>query len=186
MNAVRWMPIEIGAARSYARSSLRSGSAIAAALASRLASFQTAAVAVPAGLDSADGLLPDQVGHGFDLVAMRAAAAERLFHIMSRTRQTLVVEDDLLRQGDRSRLAAAYVGERVVHWCESSADIGSIETLLALGSSGYPLNAYLCHVDLVASRQVDDVNVNRSVDTADTVVLSVFDAESFLMLRTDR
>jgi len=103
----------------------------------------------------------------------------------------LLIENDLLGRADPVAEdhpgPCAFIGERVVHWCDLGPELGTagVEAIRD-GSSGYPLNAFLVsrsskELGLI-DRQVAPFDLGQRVaGSLEAIIVSAFDAESFLI-----
>jgi hypothetical protein len=154
-------------------------------MARRLSDLSEAVVIAPLQTGS---VTLDDLGHGIRSVDADALV-EQVVDSMSRGGAgTLVVEDDLARQGDAALpVDVAYVGDRVLRWAALTPGDRLGWRLLRTGSSGYPLNAFVCRsgpadLPLSPGRELSESDTAALADTACAVITSVYDAESFLVL----
>jgi len=127
----------------------------------------------------------DDNGRGLPSSEADEVARRLLDSAASAGKVTLIVEDDLARRGDPRVERATFVGDRVLRWEEVADDASNAATLLRKGSSGYPLNAYLCSgvaADLGLAPEADlspDLQ-GRLAEAVVGVIVSVWDAEAFV------
>jgi len=104
---------------------------------------------------------------------------------------TIFIEDSALRRGDpalaRADTPVAFLGDKVIRWCELRPGSGSAAVrAVRAGSSGYPLNAFVTGSSATSLGLVDGTAVpnglaSQVVNSLLAVVVSAFDAESFLV-----
>jgi hypothetical protein len=101
--------------------------------------------------------------------------------------QTIVVEHDLQRRGDRHASGqVAFIGDRVLRWAPLTDDSQAAITLLRRGSSGHPLCALVSELDedglgLGAGVDLSPLGVDRLARSAVALFVSAYDAESYLV-----
>jgi hypothetical protein len=179
--------IDAGVAMDWVRGSLAEGSALAMSMTWQLNSLTSAWLVAPDGSTLAPLLLDNQ-GRGIKTRDADLAAARFLACLSHHGDQILLVEDDLARRGDpRLDDEVAFVEDRVVRWSEIEADTSHAVALLRSGSSGYPLNAFVCHASarqlgLGPGGQIDDACQASIVESVDAVLVSVYDAEAYVAL----
>ncbi len=99
----------------------------------------------------------------------------------------LYVEDDLRRPGDpalyRTGLKWFSIGSAIIHWCDVAVEPPlEVVRCIRRSSSGYPLNAFVASVAPPGDRiQSDDDFAEKIVSSLLAVIVSVFDAESFVI-----
>jgi hypothetical protein len=104
--------------------------------------------------------------------------------------KAVLVEDDMTRKRDptvsREGEPAAFIGERVLHWCDSAVDSSRIAEAITRGASGYPTNAFLLarsstDLGLVDRQDAPKSLAHEVVSSLVAIVVSAFDDESFLI-----
>lgn len=102
--------------------------------------------------------------------------------------RSLVVEDDLGRRGDPGLgPSVVYLGESVVRVFRLGGfdDVSRAVDGLFRGASGYPTNAFVVSSASVSAEnppsELSPAQVRRLADGAEAVVVSVFDAETYLL-----
>lgn len=116
-----------------------------------------------------------------DVAAGRLLGAVRLQGV-----KTLVVEDDLRRRGDPNfDGGVSFLDDRVLHSRELDDPLGAVVRLLRMGSSGYPLNAFLCdrsrtELGLVDGREIGREQSAVILGATRVVIVAVYDAEAYL------
>jgi hypothetical protein len=104
----------------------------------------------------------------------------------------VVIEDDVQRREDpRVRSPAAFLGDRVVHWCDvypggGQSAAGAIEQ----GAFGYPLNAFVVSRSSKELGLIDGEEAPRDLppqvkSSLMAVIVSAFDATSFTIWTLD-
>jgi hypothetical protein len=185
MTAPIGLMVETERALDWVRGSLAQGSGLATFVRANLATLTVAVLLVePARAAQVEPGLDDN-GRGLRSSEADDVARRLLASAASTGKLTLIVEDDLGRRGDPRVERAAFVGDRVLRWEEVGDDVSSAATLLRKGSSGYPLNAYLCSgaaADLGLAPEVELSRVlqQRLAETVIGVIVSVWDAEAFV------
>lgn len=103
---------------------------------------------------------------------------------------TLLVKDDMARRGDPYLPRdIAFVDDRVLHWTEIGPGARSATQLVRNGSTGHPLNAFVSRrppadMKSLLGRQIDSLLERICADIC-TVMVSVFDGESFVVMNAD-
>lgn len=172
----------------WARGSLAQGSTLATSMTQRLESFRSTWLVAPPGADHQAPPRLDERGRGIKTSAADSLGARLLACLMSAGLHVLLVEDDLARRGDPDLgCDVAFVGERVVRWCETADGSARAVALLRSGSSGYPLNAFLCRASvkqlgLESGIEIDAEVQELIVESVEAVIVSVYDAEAFVAL----
>lgn len=120
-----------------------------------------------------------------------AALARLLGDLVTEGGSCVVAEDDLLRRSDpavaRRTVPSAFIGNHVVHWCDLVPGSGApAARALRASASGYPLNAFVvtrsaADLGLVTGRSLSEDFTSDVVGSLVAVVVSAFDAESFLV-----
>jgi hypothetical protein len=178
--------VERDAASDWVRGSLAQGSSLAMLMSQRLGSLLGARLLAP---DTARQLVLDDRGRGIRSSDADVIAQRFLARVGPEVVKTLIVEDDLARRGDASvGRDVAFVEDRILRWT-SLDDTASAGALLRKGSSGYPLNAFGCRAPATAlglgpGHTLTAVEQARVVDATELIVVSVYDAEAYLMLMT--
>jgi hypothetical protein len=177
--------IDAEAAADWVRGSLAQGSFLAMLMTTRLASLSSARLLVPSTDAGEVGKLDDD-GRGIRQSDVALVARRVLEHITGRL-ETLIVESDVARRGDRHLSPdVAFVEDRVLRWTDL-ADVDEAVVLLRRGASGYPLNAYGCvdpagDLGLRAGQTLDGDDLARVCASTCLVVVSVYDGEAFVAL----
>jgi hypothetical protein len=189
VNAERFgVPIAADEAMDWARGSLAQGSTLAMSMTQRLESFRWAWLVAPPDAEHQAPPRLDELGHGIKTSAADLLGARLLPYLTRAGLRVLLVEDDLARRGDPNLgCDVAFVGERVVRWSEAAGGPARAVALLRSGSSGYPLNAFLCRASakqlgLEPGIQIDAEVQELIVESAEAVIVSVYDAEAFVAL----
>ncbi|MFK3835756.1 DUF4265 domain-containing protein [Microbacterium sp. NPDC087868] len=177
-----WHEPVIEDAVAWSRRSLEGGSALCEQVAVRLAEVESARVIAPV----VDAAALDDFSRGVHLDAADAVIDEFLSAMADA--DVLVVEDDLLRRGDRWVEAdSAYIGDRVLRW---TALDSSPSSLLRAGASGYPLNGFVCDRSakplLVEGGEPSEEDVTALAGSVRAVVNSAYDGESYAVAEMKR
>lgn len=174
---------------SWLRSSLAQGCQISEAV-TAATSFEDGQIRVIAPVETMT--LPP-LDHGGLLSQREAddAMSSVLAELAKSGAACLVIEDALRRYGDPAVLASAldtaWLGNRVIHWHPLDPSTTSSATnALRIGSSGYPLNAFVttktaADLGLFDNTAMDPPVIEKICETLVAVIVSVFDAESFLI-----
>jgi hypothetical protein len=177
--------IDADEAMDWVRGSLAQGSALAMSMTQHLESLTSAWLVAP---EAGQPPRLDEHGRGFKTRDVDMVAA-RLLAVLARDRRgVLVVEDDLARRGDRNLgQDVAFVEDRVVRWSEIADHSDRAVTLLRRGSSGYPVNAFVCRgsarqLRLEPGSEIDAGRQALIVESVRAVIVSVYDAEAFVAL----
>jgi hypothetical protein len=103
----------------------------------------------------------------------------------------VVMEDDILERNDRQpedmTVPSAFIGDGVIHWSNLKSGFGTIATKAVRESAfGHPLNAFVvtksaADFGLVDDRQAPEGFAADVVRSLLAVIVSAFDAESFLV-----
>jgi hypothetical protein len=181
------LPLSIAEAVDWVRESLAQGSALAMLMAERLGLFSSARLLVPEAGKQQWTFLPGEHGRGYRSRDIDLLAGQFLRSLACFDLQTLLVEDDLARKGDPNLAAVAYVEDRVLRWIELGPDPARAVALLRGGSSGYPLNAFVCRrsptqLRLRPGRQLDAEQQASIVESTEVTIVSVYDAEAYVAL----
>jgi hypothetical protein len=187
--------ISAEAAQDWVRESLAQGSGLAALVITYLPTFTTAVLLIDSVHVPSCGLALDNMSRSMRLSEAEALAAQFLRDVSKDCKLTLVVEDDLARRGDpnlgrvvsRQRVfsPAAFVGDRVIRWAKVEEEAQDAAKLLRHGSSGYPLNAYLCRGDaaklgLQSGAELSTMVQDGLARSVVGVLVTVWDAETFV------
>lgn len=178
-----WIRAEIEDARSWVLESLASGAPLVQSFEPLVATFVDARVLIPGSarksvrtrLDQSFGISPPTTSPGLSLL-FGALNSEGL--------QSLLVEDDLRRKGDGGvSPTALFDGERVFLAGSLKSPAASIS--MVRSASGYPLNAFVSRTVLIVGHdnEIGDVSTFRA--NVGAVLVSAFDAESYLVLLRD-
>lgn len=130
----------------------------------------------------------DDLGRGMRSVDADAIVQQAVESMARAGAGTLVVEDDLARRGDSGLpVDVAFVGDRVLRWAALNDEPAVAARLLRTGSSGYPLNAFVCRPDpadlpLVAGTALNELDIAVLAEATCAVITAVYDAESFVIL----
>lgn len=176
-------------AHSWFESSLRQGFDLSdVVLAKHAVASGTFFALVPE--DFARSRLDFAVGGVVRQESAQAGLSVLLEHFREDGAQCVIVEDDLVRRMDpavyRRKEPMAFLGDRVIHWCDLTANIGEAVETIAGGASGYPLNGFVTtrsSMDLgLADRQQVPAGLSaRVAESLVAVICSAFDAESFVV-----
>jgi hypothetical protein len=183
---IGFVAIDPDAAADWIRHSLDLGSDLSMLVGQRLRALPHAFVGGP-GPATGEGW---KFGRGISTADADAAVQHLLASMARNGPQTLVVEDDLARRGDSSLTAdVAFVGDRVLRWIALSEGGDAASRLLRTGSSGYPLNAFLCdrapsELGLTAGRLLSEPDTLSVAESVFAVITTIYDAETFLILET--
>lgn len=179
--------VDADEATDWVRGSLAQGSALAMSMTQRLDSLPSVLLVAPEACEHGLPRLDDH-GRGIKMGDADLTAA-RLLAVLARERPTvLLVEDDLARRGDPNLdRGVAFVEDRVVRWSDIADDGDQAVALLRSGSSGYPLNAFVCHASagqlrLEPGSKIDNEGQALIVESVQAVLVSVYDAEAFVAL----
>jgi hypothetical protein len=123
-----------------------------------------------------------------DVPGSEAALARYLEKVVPQGGGCVVIEDDMQRRADpRIEAPAAFLGDRVIHWCDFDSESGekAVEAI-ERGAFGYPLNAFVVAksaVDLgfVDGEQVPSDLPTQIVSSLLAVIVSAFDATSYAL-----
>lgn len=181
------MRISTAPGADWIRNSLAQGAGLATLMVQRLGKLQAAWLLAPAR-SSEPGTVLDDHGRGIrttdaDLIAERLFAA-----FVEAGATTLVVEDDLARRGDPALGSdVVFIDDHVVRWADLRAGAAAAVRLLRTGASGYPLNAFVCYpaaveLGLETGKTLDASRQAALVDSACAVIVSVYDAETYIVL----
>jgi hypothetical protein len=185
MTTALGLRVETERAIDWVRGSLARGSDLARLISARLSALSKALILVEPSRVQGPGPILDDSGRGIPS-SEAYEVAKRILATAARTAKlTLVVEDDLARQGDPHLGRAAFVGARVLRWEEVDDQAKNAVTILRRGASGYPLNAYICQgrpadLGLSADLQLSPIQQQRLADSVLGVIVSVWDAEAFV------
>jgi hypothetical protein len=155
----------------------------------QLALLAAAMLVAPVGTDPEPPQLDDH-GRGYPVDDVDRLAGQLLEALVATGARTLIVEDDLAQYGDpRLEGNVAFVGNRVVRWAELDRGTDDALFLLRSGSSGHPLNAFVstrsvAELSLEPGSQLRSEPVASIVRSIVTVIVSVYDAEAYVMLLT--
>lgn len=185
MTAALGQRVETERAFDWVRGSLAQGSDLAGLISARLSTLSKALLLVEPSRVQGPGPILDDSGRGIPSSEADEVAKRLLATAARKAKLTLVVEDDLARQGDPHLGQAVFVGARVLRWEEVDDQATSAVTLLRRGASGYPLNAYVCQgtapdLGLTADLELSTMQQQRLVDAVLGVLVSVWDAEAFV------
>lgn len=185
MTAALGQLVEPERAFDWVRGSLGQGSDLARLIGARLSTLSTALLLVEPSRLQGPGPIFDDSGRGVPTAEADELVKRLLATAARRAKLTLVVEDDLARQGDPRLGQVAFVGARVLRWEAVDDQATSAVTLLRRGASGYPLNAYVCQgtaadLGLSADLQLSPMQQERLADSVLGVLVSVWDAEAFI------
>jgi hypothetical protein len=183
-NAIVGCPVEQVAAFEWVRRSLEQGSSLAMLMSQHLGSLTFARLLVPA---VGGQFILDDRGRGIPQRDSDAIVRALFQCLGPDVLKSLIVEDDLARRGDPSLGSdVAFVDDRALRWCDMD-DAVAAGALLREGSSGYPLNSFGCRASpaelgLAGGRTLVDVDKERIIDSTELVIVSVYDAEAYLVL----
>lgn len=179
-------------ARQWVLDSLGQGAPLSVRVAPLVASTTGAAILLASDDPEPGERRSFQTGHRLSH-SQRDRLAAMFFAGLARTEtMSLVVEDDLQRRGDpHVEERAAFIGDRVVHWtvvADGDQD-GVIETLRS-GTSGYPLNAFVCEgspssFGLEAGAELDSDALDKLREAVKLVIVAAYDAETYLCWRPE-
>jgi hypothetical protein len=182
------VPIDADQAIDWARGSLAQGSRLAMSMTQRLESLRSTWLVTQPEADDERPRRLDEHGHGVKTSDVDLLASRLLASLMRAGLGVLLVEDDLARRGDPNLGSeVAFVGDRIVRWSEMKGSSGRAVAFLRRGSSGYPLNAFVCRASAKQLRlepgiEIDAEAQSHIVETAQAVIVSVYDAEAFVAL----
>jgi hypothetical protein len=171
----------------WVRRSLSLGSSLSASMTSNLSRLPFALLLVPEGGDHGIHAL-DDYSRGIRLSDADRIAALLLSRLGAAGAKVLVVEDDLARRGDPGLHGEfAFIGDHVIRWTSVEPGGESACHLLRQGSSGYPLNAFLCRqsaseLGLSAARDLGGSEQEKLEESICAVIVSVYDAEAYVVL----
>lgn len=185
MTAALGQRVEPERALDWVRGSLAQGSDLARLIGARLSTLSKALLLVEPSRVQGPGPILDDSGRGIPSSEADEVAKRLLATAARKAKLTLLVEDDMARQGDPHLGRVAFVGARVLRWAEVDDQVTSAVTLLRGGASGYPLNAYVCQgtaldLGLSADLQLSPTQQERLADLVLGVLVSVWDAEAFV------
>jgi len=118
------------------------------------------------------------------------ALSNVLDEMCSKGAQSIVVEDNLMEATDpvvaKRDEPLAFVGNRILHWCDLQNGGNICARTVMLGASGFPLNAFVSTctpAELgLADRKPPADNIPQLIlEHLAAVVIAAFDAESFLI-----
>ncbi len=101
--------------------------------------------------------------------------------------RTILVEDDLSREGDPQISGqVAFLDGRVVRWHDLRESCRQGADLARTGASGYPLNAFVSNRDPVAlglsgGQRLDSEFVESFLGSISAIVVAVHDAETYVV-----
>lgn len=189
VNAERFgVRIAADEAMDWARGSLAQGSALAMSMIQRLGSLKSTWLVVPPDAEYQAPRRLDDRGHDIKTSDADLLGARLLACLTQAGLRVLLVEDDLARRGDPNLgRDVAFVGERVIRWSEMAGSSARTAALLRNGSSGYPLNAFLCRASakqlgLEPGIEIEAEVQELIVESTQAVIVSVYDAEAFVAL----
>lgn len=178
-------------ARSWTEQWLNAGHAVSAAVLS-IAPFHSGIFRTFIGDEVAKEGLPNfESGWAVNVGEARRWLAETLDEQALRGAKCLIVEDDLSRPTDpallRSDIPSAFIGDRVVSWCDVNPQNGAaaVDRVMYVGS-GYPRNAFVVNksaaeLGLIDRQQVSAEFAQQVAASLLAVIVSIFDAESYLV-----
>jgi hypothetical protein len=178
--------VERDTASDWVRGSLAQGSSLAMLMSRRLQMLTSARLLVH---HAGGAVVLNDHGRSISSADTDAMAHQLFARVGAEAVKTLIVEDDLARRGDSSVEAdVVFVEDRVLRWT-GLGDAASAGALLRRGSSGYPLNAFVSRepadvLGLVPGHTLTKDEQARVVDTTELVLVSVYDAEAYLVLMT--
>ena len=184
-------PIPTECALPWAKTSLSGGAALSEAVRSSVhwgrGHFDALAPRSwqqPTGLNLAHGGVVSTTDASEALVSV-------LHELSADSEACLIVEDDLRRANDPVMgtlpFPWALIDGGIVHWCDLSASSGEdITATIRRGASGYPLNAFVvlqpCRsFGFTPGGHFDSQLASEVASTVAAIVVSAFDAESFLV-----
>ena len=135
----------------------------------------------------------DHVGAGFAPIEDTSLAAEVAHGAPARS--LLFLEDDLARVADRptptspAGIRQGSVGDRVVRWVEAEDPLAAV--LLAIGSSGWPLLAWVCPGDdeslgLTPGTEIAGATIEAIAGSVIAIATVLHDDEDALIARIAR
>lgn len=192
MNAGKHPPaFDLDAALDWVRGSLAQGSSLALLLTPSLPCFSAAQLLVPD--EQASGRTPSLDDHGRGYRIGRRPGSCSLSRKRGRDRPAdALVEGDLARRGDPGLEGnIVFVEDRILRWKELGRDVGPAVSLLRTGSSGYPLNAFVCSgmaagMGLIAGSQLDATIQGSIVESTVAIIVSAYDREAYVILLAPR
>lgn len=128
----------------------------------------------------------------------RSATQQSLVELLDRTFATarsVLVEDELRRRNDPHVAAegqpAAFIEDRVIHWCDLSKGATAAVDAIVQGAWGYPTNAFVLakssgELGLMDRKDAPKDLVENVLSSLRGVVVSAFDDESYLIWVPDR
>lgn len=184
MNDVRVRDVPFVQATEWSQASLDAGSVLAELIGRRLSTQAAAFVLLP---DDGSAIELDDVSRAVDPQHADQVLAAYLQFLASMGAGALVVEDDTAREGDPGLTDAVFLEGRVLRWKEMHTDASQLTRLIRRGASEYPLNAFVCDEGGRAILQQAEVTLSSNdvsglARSVRSVIHSVFDAESFLVI----
>jgi len=177
------MPVASEVALRWVRESLDQGSMLSARVADRLSDGVEASVISPSGVGTVniDGSSRGINRREAEVVLERYLSVSRPVHD-----GVLIVEDDVARAGDPELADVTSIADRIIRWIPTDGEPEKWSTLLRVGASGYPLNAFVCAPPAGdrlagAGRRLTEADAATLAGCVTAVINSVFDAESFLI-----
>ncbi len=179
---------DLESARKWFQASLEEGSGLAHASLPMIRKLGRSYILDPRTTEDYNVPLIDNVGRGIRSSDADQSAGALIELLGSLGARTLIVEDDLQRKQDpESALNVTFVGDRVLRWEILTEDPSKISGLLRRGSSGYPLNAYVCtsspqDLGLAPHATIDAAGVATIVASICAFFASIYDAETYIVL----
>jgi hypothetical protein len=181
--------IDHGEASAWLEKSLREGLSLSrAVLASQIVKDGRFLILVPSDFNRS----PLDLGAGgvIPLNTSSQALGEFFDGVIPSGAGSVVVEDDMRRASDpglsKTTEAVAFIGERVIHWCDLAEGGQACAQAVKMGSHWYPLNAFVstsCPHELgLVNRQEAPKELPQWIASSlVAVVVAAFDSESFLI-----
>jgi hypothetical protein len=166
------------------------GSILAEAGAQFVSSCENFELLVPTQIKPIESFSDFRFSCGLDSEAADVLLRKLLHRLALSGAYSVVVEDDLMLRTDPILVGpVAFVGERVLRWV--SFDTESLDAptkLIRTGSSGYPLIAYVVDsspqdMGVSPGAELGNKFFDCVVRSAMAVIVSAFDAETYLVLR---
>jgi hypothetical protein len=135
---------------------------------------------------------PWGLGGPMSQISADTVLMETLESARDRGMKCVLVEDDMGQRSDPAQpdshhYQSSHLGERLTHWVDlTTAEILDALCCIKHGPSGYPLNSFgtarsTRDLDLVAGGELTITTVSRVAESAQMVLTSAFDGESFAL-----
>jgi hypothetical protein len=152
-----------------------------------IANFDESSVALvlSSGHVDAKRLSEFSEGQGLSATDSMIVAANFLGRMSQIGVEVLVVEDDLRRKTlSGIECQTLLIEDHIYHWVKLDEQTDNATRLLSRGSSGYPLNAFICSAKSMyeMGRLRSELAVASVIHSAEAVIVSCYDDETYLAL----